>query len=908
MPPKVKIPIGKAGAGGKKAKGKEKKKIIVEPEPELFMQVSDTSFLERELDLMTDLNDEFFNQSNKTIQQLMEYGRTFEASRIKKYTDIIFNLHRRYVDEVKENEQLRPQVQKAENKLRLALELTAISEESMQYLKEALGNAWKESDASLSREQDIQEKFQEILMKCETFQRKQTENQDESAEFGHLSKYKNIILRERDRINGEVIDLEKRLKVQRYYSESLEYIIHNHEDTMNKMAVRVKVLASEKSNLDMKLRSLINNLEDQREINQKTLSKLDTTSKELNDTNSALTKKTADYDRLKISADKMKNENTLQAKQLTKYEEEIADLHKQQKEADESIKALRLEDKVKAHTINELNNKYKKAVQDHTSVSSKLFQMNRVNNGLSEDIIQLKNQSNSLEKDLLNSAQKFDDLRRLKENIQRERNSLKSDITKLNHQIADLQHTIMMQSNTIDSLRLDINKLNVKVDEAKINIAKAEKERNEMAQEVETLHEKIEYYQEQIQLKSDQIADLIEKLQQKQSALVNMTKRLESVQSEKMILQRSLEGSTLEIKNLQELKIKTDQQITQLTNEIAANENKIKSLNLRIDHLNIANKELQSQLRSKEKLLSGVRKDLKEMKQKNEHFMSVISEDELRFLKLSQELEETRKEKNLIGLQMVRRNDEIVLLKEKLCITQAALDQGQTQYNQRVEDIRLLKLEITNLQTERECLSKAIKSTADMREEVIRLQRSLNQERVRVRALTEDAKTPTGVHRWRILKGEDPGKYQLLMKVQMLQKRYLKQETEKTNIRRQLEESKRICETLKKVLENLPTTQVKQKLVETQRINKRQLKKIKALSAELTIDAIELKARECIIEDFKTTMKIASAEMCDTEDTSNFLSSNSSSQEKYVDCVFTNTDSLESMGSKGKEELEVDAF
>lgn len=81
-------------------------------------------------------------------------------------------------------------------------------------------------------------------------------------------------------------------------------------------------------------------------------------------------------------------------------------------------------------------------------------------------------------------------------------------------------------------------------------------------------------------------------------------------------------------------------------------------------------------------------------------------------------------------------------------------------------------MEITNLQSERECLSRAMKSTANMRREIIRLQRSLNQERIRVRALTEDAKTPTGIHRWRILKGQDPGKFQLLSKVQMLQ-RYL---------------------------------------------------------------------------------------------------------------------------------------
>lgn len=100
-----------------------------------------------------------------------------------------------------------------------------------------------------------------------------------------------------------------------------------------------------------------------------------------------------------------------------------------------------------------------------------------------------------MEKDLLNSTYKFDELRRVKENMQHERDALRSDIVKLNNQIADLKHTIMMQTINIDGLQLDINKLNVKLDEAHISVSKAEKERHEMEQEVETLHERIEYQQ-----------------------------------------------------------------------------------------------------------------------------------------------------------------------------------------------------------------------------------------------------------------------------------------------------------------------------------------------------------------------------------------------------------------------------
>lgn len=75
---------------------------------------------------------------------------------------------------------------------------------------------------------------------------------------------------------------------------------------------------------------------------------------------------------------------------MAKYEEKIAELHKEQKKADDTMKALRLEDKVKGHTIIQLSNKFKKAVQDHSEMSSKFYKVNRLNNGLNEEIIRLK--------------------------------------------------------------------------------------------------------------------------------------------------------------------------------------------------------------------------------------------------------------------------------------------------------------------------------------------------------------------------------------------------------------------------------------------------------------------------------------------------------------------------------------
>ena len=45
-----------------------------------------------------------------------------------------------------------------------------------------IDDAWRESDAALAREQEIQEQFQEVLTRCEKFEQKDAEKQDENAE------------------------------------------------------------------------------------------------------------------------------------------------------------------------------------------------------------------------------------------------------------------------------------------------------------------------------------------------------------------------------------------------------------------------------------------------------------------------------------------------------------------------------------------------------------------------------------------------------------------------------------------------------------------------------------------------------------------------------------------------------
>jgi len=65
-------------------------------------------------------------------------------------------------------------------------------------------------------------------------------------------------------------------------------------------------------------------------------------------------------------------------------------------------------------------------------------------------------------------------------------------------------------------------------------------------------------------------------------------------------------------------------------------------------------------------------------------------------------------ERDIIGTQVIRRNDELILVNEKVHIQHMTLITGNRQYNERLEDIRVLKLEIRqlrhkNLQLQQEC-------------------------------------------------------------------------------------------------------------------------------------------------------------------------------------------------------------
>jgi len=155
---------------------------------------------------------------------------------------------------------------------------------------------------------------------------------------------------------------------------------------------------------------------------------------------------------------------------------------------------------------------------------------------------------------------------------------------------------------------------------------------------------------------------------------------------------------------------------------------------------------------------------------------------------------------DILGTQLIRRNDELALLYEKIRIQQSTLNKGETQYRERLDDVRRLKLEIENIKRQLQIKTHEVTNIEALKNEVYHVQRELLQERTKVKALSEELENPMNVHRWRKLEGSDPKRYELIQKIQALQKRLIGKTEEVVEKSLLLQEKEKLYSELKNLL------------------------------------------------------------------------------------------------------------
>merc|ERR1712087_832920 len=166
----------------------------------------------------------------------------------------------------------------------------------------------------------------------------------------------------------------------------------------------------------------------------------------------------------------------------------------------------------------------------------------------------------------------------------------------------------------------------------------------------------------------------------------------------------------------------------------------------------------------------------------------------------------------ILGTQLIRRNDELALLFEKIKIQESTLHKGEIQYKGKLDEIKKQRESIGNLKRDLHDAQKQVENTDDLKKEVYHLQRDLLQERTKVKALSEELENPMNVHRWRKLEGSDPAMYELIQKVRTLQKRLIAKTEEVVAKDLEIQEKERLHKELTGILEKQPGPEVIEQL------------------------------------------------------------------------------------------------
>jgi len=362
-----------------------------------------------------------------------------------------------------------------------------------------------------------------------------------------------------------------------------------------------------------------------------------------------------------------------------------------------------------------------------------------------------------------------------------------------------------------------------------------EKEREKFGSEASSANAKFAAALEEVKLREMTILDLQKKIAESDTRLKQQQHLYEAVRSDRNQYSKSLIESQDEIAEMKRKFKIMNHQIEQLKEEIQAKDQAY--VKERIEHTKSEKEKdtLKNELIRIKKQVAAAEASMKNFEAEVSKLNHIITDADVEHLRQKREYDIVINERDILGTQLIRRNDELALLYEKIKIQQASISQGEVGYRDRIEDLRVLKLRANALRRELH-IQRAESTDLDLlRSEVYSLQRELLQDRTKVKALSEELENPNNTHRWRKLDGSDPGTHEMIRKIQALQKRLIAKTEEVVERDLLIQEKEKLYVELKNILARQPGPEIAEQLSAYQQGVRNKTKSMKATASELNM-------------------------------------------------------------------------
>ena len=395
----------------------------------------------------------------------------------------------------------------------------------------------------------------------------------------------------------------------------------------------------------------------------------------------------------------------------------------------------------------------------------------------------------------------------------------------------------MMAASEQVNKQLEQDVLAMKQTEAalRMGVYKLEKEKERESLKCNGWYAKCKEKEELMKLKAMEVHELQKTIADEKAKLKLQQTLYEQVRNDRNLFSRQQINSEDEINEMRRKFNIMAHQIQQLKEEIVTKDSALINEHFVLKRLMEECKMIKRKLNKRkemllraEEVMSGQTSEIKQLRK----IVAVNEEAEKVHVR---QYEEMMQERDMIGSQLIRRNDELALLYEKVRIQSSVLKKGEEQYKDKLGTIGQREVEIAELKRRLSIKIEEARSIQMIKHEIHQLNHQLAVEKSKVKALSEELENPLNVHRWRKLEGSDPVRFDLLQKIQILQKRLIQQTEATVEAAQTADEQRKLYEGMKEMLARQPGPEVVEVLSKYERGEREKAKQMRAMCAEMNM-------------------------------------------------------------------------
>ncbi|XP_009008499.1 cilia- and flagella-associated protein 58 [Callithrix jacchus] len=730
-------------------------------------------------------------------------------------------------------------------KVATALKLSQDDQTTIASLKKEIEKAWKMVDSAYDKEQKAKETIlalkEEIVNLTKLVEQGSGLSMHQDSNIRDLLRFKEEVTKERDQLLSEVVKLRESLAQTTKQQQETEQSKEEAEQAISQFQQEIQQRQNEasrefrkKEKLEKELKQMQADM-DARQTEIKALQQYGQKSKE-------------ELQKLEQQLKEQKILNERAAKELEQFQMRNAKLNQENEQhnlvceqlsQENQQKALDL--KAKEEEVHQMHLDIGKLNKIREQIQKKLHHIEDQKAEVEQHKETLKNQIMGLEREVEASKKQAELDRKAMDELLRERDILNKNMLKAVNATQKHIDLVKLHEQAKRNLEEEIQSYKEEAQKQRKIIFHLEKERDRYINQASDLTQKVLMNMEDIKVRETQIFDYKKKIAESEIKLKQQQNLYEAVRSDRNLYSKNLVEAQDEITEMKrKLKIMTHQ-VDQLKEEISAKESAFVKLHLEQQRIEKEKETLKAELQKLRQQALETKHFIEKQEAEERKLLRIIAEADGERLRQKKELDQVISERDILGSQLVRRNDELALLYEKIKIQQSVLNKGESLYNQRLEDMRILKLEIKKLRREKGILAKSVADVKELRQEFFYMQREFLKERTRCRALEEELENPMNVHRWRKLEASDPSAYELIQKIHTLQKRLISKTEEVVEKELVLQEKEKLYVELKHVLARQPGPEAAEQLKLYQRMLYVKKKQLKVLSSELNMYEVQSK-------------------------------------------------------------------